>query len=146
MEVSGATTRGKKIGGRKRHVLVDTLGLVWIVRVTAASVQDREGAKQVLAQVMGRLPRLRVVWADGAYAGALIAWVKQVCGWILQTILRPPEQVGFVVLPKRWVVERTFAWVVLYRRLGKDYEYLPATSEAMIHVAMIHLMVRRLQC
>jgi putative transposase len=127
-------------------VVVDTLGLLWAVLVTAANVQDRDGAKQVLECLVGRMPRLRLVWADGAYAGELVQWVSQVCGWLLHIVLKPLGQRGFVVLPKRWIVERTFAWLVRYRRLGKDYEYLPASSEAMLYIAMIHLMVRRLRC
>lgn len=114
------------------------------VCVHAADIQDRDGAKLLLAKVKGRLPRLRIIWADGAYAGPLIAWVQQACGWLLQTVLRPIGLKGFVVLPKRWVVERTFAWLSRYRRLAKDYEYLTTNSETMIHIAMIHLMSRRL--
>jgi putative transposase len=88
-------------------------------------------------------PTLRLVWADGAYAGALVGWVKAACGWVLQTVLRPAGVAGFVVLPRRWVVERTFAWLARYRRLSRDYEYLTATSETMIVIAMTHVMARR---
>lgn len=112
--------------------------------VTAASVQDRDGAKAVLLNVRGLLPRLRVIFADGGYAGQLIAWVKRNCGWLLQTVLRPVGSVGFVILPKRWVVERTFGWFVKYRRLVKDYENDPVMSETMIYAAMTHRMLRRL--
>jgi putative transposase len=118
--------------------------LVLAVLVHPADVQDRDGAKALLQKIQGQLPRLQVIWADGAYAGQLIAWVKETCGWLLQTILRPVGVQGFVVLPKRWVVERTFAWLSRYRRLAKDYEYLTSTSETMIHIAMIHLMSRRM--
>lgn len=114
------------------------------VLVHPADVQDRDGAKLLLAKLRGALPRLQVIWADGAYAGQLIAWVQQTCGWLLQTILRPVGVKGFVLLPKRWVVERTFAWLGRQRRLAKDYEYLTANSEAMLHIAMIRLMSRRL--
>ena len=114
------------------------------VLVHPADVQDRDGAKQLLKNLRGTLPRLQVIWADGAYAGQLIAWVQQTCGWLLQTVLRPVGVKGFVVLPKRWVVERTFAWLGQHRRLAKDYEYLTANSETMIHIAMIRLMSRRL--
>jgi putative transposase len=138
--------RGKKISGRKRHVLVDTLGLVWAVVVTAANVSDPAGARQVLTQVQGRLPRLRRLWADSPYGGTLVGWAKQQCGWLVSVVAKLLGQTTFVVLPRRWIVERTFAWLVRYRRLGKDYEYLTGTSEAMIAVAMIHLMVRRLRC
>jgi putative transposase len=137
-------TREKKITGRKRHVLVDLRGLVLAVVVTAASVQDRDGAKAVLRNVRGLLPRLRVIFADGGYAGQLVAWVKRTCGWLLQTVLRPVGSVGFVILPKRWVVERTFGWFTKYRRLVKDYETDLVMSETMIYAAMTHRMLRRL--
>jgi putative transposase len=136
---------GKKIGGRKRHVLVDTLGLLLIAVVQPASIQDRDGAKAVLLQARGRFPRLRLIWADGGYAGRLIDWVKRTYGWLLRTVLRPAGSQGFVLLPRRWVVERTFAWLLRYRRLARDYEYVVETSETMIYAAMIHLMARRLQ-
>ena len=119
------------------------MGLVLMVVVHAASVQDRDGARLVLQKAKGLYPRLQLVWADGGYAGALIEWVQRVCGWVLQTVLRPVGVPGFVLLPRRWVVERTFAWLSNYRRLSKDYEYLPAVSETMVTVAMIHLMARR---
>ena len=119
------------------------MGLVLMVVVHAASIQDRDGAKLVLAKAKGLYPRLQLVWADGGYAGALIEWVKQTCAWVLQTILRPVGVKGFVLLPRRWVVERTFAWLGNYRRLSKDYEYRTDVSETMITVAMIHLMARR---
>jgi putative transposase len=122
---------------------VDTLGLVLEQLVLTADVQDRDGARR-LRRLKGTLPRLRVICADGAYAGRLIPWVKEACGWLLQTVLRPVGVKGFVVRPKRWVVERTFAWLGRYRRLAKDYEYLPRNSDTMIHSAMIHLMSRRL--
>lgn len=88
-------------------------------------------------------PKLQLVWADGGYAGALIDWAWQICHWVLQTVLRPVGVKGFVLLPRRWVVERTFGWLGNYRRLSKDYEYLPAVSETMITVTMLHLMARR---
>jgi len=122
---------------------VDCLGLLLAVVVHAADVQDRDGAKRVLEQARGRFPSLRLIWADGGYAGALVGWVQTTCGWLLQTVLRPVGVPGFVVLPRRWVVERTFGWLHLYRRLSKDYEYLTPVSETMIVVAMIHLMARR---
>jgi putative transposase len=104
-------------------------------------VQDRDAAKPLLARAKDRLPRLKVVWADGAYA-AVAAWAKSACRWTLQTILRPVGVRGFVVLPKRWIGERTFAWLGRYRRLSKDYEAEPSSSEAWIYVAMIHRMAR----
>jgi putative transposase len=137
---------GKLVKGRKRHILVDTLGLLIAVVVTSANVQDYHGAKPVLNQVKDRCPRLKVVWVDGIYEKEwLIAWTQSECGWDLQVIKRTDKEKGFKLLPKRWVVERTFAWLGRYRRLSKDYERLPETSEAMIQMAMIHIMVRRLE-
>lgn len=112
--------------------------------VHAANVQDRDGAKLVLATVAARAPRLQLVWADGGYAGKLIDWVRDKCGWVLAIIKRSDDVQGFQVLPRRWVVERTFAWLGRYRRLSKDYEGCCGSSEALILIAMIHLMVRRL--
>lgn len=124
--------------------MVDTLGLVLAVVVHAASLQDRDGAKLVLARLQDRFPRLRLLWADGGYAGQLREWVAAFAGWVLEIVKRREDQKGFVVLPRRWVIERTFAWLGRYRRLSKDYEFLPESSEAMIYIAMIHIMVRRL--
>jgi putative transposase len=137
---------GKKVKGRKRHILVDTLGLMIAVVVTSANVQDYHGAKPVLEKVKDRCPRLKVVWADGIYEKEwLIAWVEAECGWELQVTKRSDKEKGFKVVAKRWVVERTFAWLGRYRRLSKDYEKLPETGEAMIQIAMIHIMLRRLE-
>jgi putative transposase len=137
---------GKLVKGRKRHLLVDTLGLVIAVVVTAANVQDYHGAKPVLESVKDRCPRLQVIWADGIYEKQfLIDWVRSECGWDLRIIKRSDQAKGFKVVPKRWVVERTFGWLGRYRGLSKDYERLPETSEAMIRTAMIHIMVRRLE-
>jgi putative transposase len=137
---------GKKVKGRKRHLLVDTLGFVIAVVVTAANVQDYHGAKPVLESVKDRCPRLEVVWADGISEKQwLIDWVRTECGWELAIIKRSDKEKGFKVLPKRWVVERTFSWLGRYHRLSKDYEKWPETSEAMIRMAMIHIMVRRLE-
>ena len=135
---------GKQVKGRKRHLVVDTLGLLLAILVTAASVQDRDGAKRVLARLRGHAPRLRHLWADGAYAGALVDWVTTACGWTLEIVQRAAGTVGFVVIPKRWIVERTFGWLGRCRRLSQDYETLPETSEAFIRIAMIGLMTRRL--
>ena len=114
------------------------------VVVSAASVQDRDGAKLVFLKIKDTIERLCLIWADGAYAGDLIDWVKDECGWKLEKKRGPKGAKGFVVRPWLWIVERTFAWLGRYRRLSKDYEYLTETSEAMIYIAMIHLMVRRL--
>jgi putative transposase len=137
---------GKKVKGRKRHLVVDTLGLLIAVVVTSAKVQDYHGAKPVLGEAKDRCPRLKVVWVDGIYEKEwLIEWARTECGWELQVVKRTDKEKGFKVLPKRWVVERTFGWLGRYRRLSKDYERLPETSEAMIRMAMIHIMLRRLE-
>ena len=109
--------------GRKRHILVDTLGLLLVVVVHAADIQESEGAKLVLGRALGRFPRLRLIWADQGYKAHFVAWAAAATGW---------------------VVERTFAWLGRCRRLSKDYEALPETSEAWVHVAMVHLMLKRL--
>ena len=124
-------------------MLVDTLGLIGAIVITPADVQDRDAAKTLLTKAKDRLPRLPIVWADGAYA-SVIGWAKETCQWIVQTILRPVGVKGFVLLPKRWIVERTFAWLGRYRRLSKDYEGLAETTEAWMWIAMIHLMLKRL--
>ena len=131
--------------GRKRHIVVDTLGLLLAVVVHPADIQDREGAKLVLPKLRGRVPRLRVIWADAGYAGRLVAWVRARTGWALAIVRRPRGRQRFEVLPRRWVVERTFGWLGRCRRLSKDYEAVPASTEAWIYLAMIQLMLRRLQ-
>ncbi len=139
---------GKKIHGRKRHLSVDLLGLVLRVLVTSASLPEREGAKKVLNQVHNtgnQVKRLNIIWMDGGYRGEeFMRWVMDMFRWIVTIVLRPLEKKGFVHLPKRWVVERTFGWLNWCRRLSKDYERLPETSETFIYVAMIRIMVRRL--
>ncbi len=136
---------GKKVNGRKRHILVDTIGLLIIVKVLAAHIQDRDGAKLLLAEVKERMPRLHLIWADGGYRGKIITWVATTCLWLMQVVKRNDDVQGFKVLPRRWVVERTFAWLSRNRRLSKDYERLCETSEAWIYTAMIHLMLKRLR-
>ena len=135
---------GKKIKGRKRHILVDTMGLLLVVVVHSAGIQDRDGAKLLLEKAKGMFPRLQLIWADGGYAGKLVGWVKSVCSWVLQIVKRTDDVKGFKLLPRRWVVERTFGWIGRNRRLSKDYEGRTETSEAMIYWAMTRLMVRRL--
>jgi putative transposase len=130
--------------GRKRHLLVDALGLLLAVVVTAASVQDRDGARLLLTRLGGACKKLRRVWVDGGYRGQLLDWVVEHFRCRLYLVLRPADQQGFAVLPHRWVVERTFAWLNHHRRLSKDYEELTATSEAFIYIAMIRIMLRRL--
>ena len=109
--------------------------------VHAASLQDRIGARLVLSKLWGLFPRLQIIWADAGYTGDLVWWAAEFGGWLLAIIRRTDK--GFQVLPRRWVVERTFAWLGQYRRLSKDYEELTTANEAMIHLAMIQLMVRR---
>lgn len=136
---------GKKITGRKRHIAVDTLGLLLCVVVHAASVQDYDGAKSVLSGIKDRFRRLKVIFADSAYGKmGLPTWVNDNCRIILQTVLRPVGVKGFVILPKRWIVERTFAWMNRHRRTSKDYEVLTENSEAVLYIAMIDLMSKRL--
>lgn len=135
---------GKKIKGRKRHILVDSIGLVLVAVVHCASIQDRDGAKLVFARMRHAFPRLQLIWADGGYSGKLIEWVREFAGWLLLIVKRPDEAKGFVLLKRRWVVERTFGWLGRSRRMSKDYEKLTASSESMIHLVMISLMTKRL--
>jgi len=139
---------GKQIKGRKRFISVDTLGLVLRVFVTAASVGERKGGKRVLKRVkrMGsKVARLTTIWVDGGFDGApFMMWVMDVCRWIVQVVLRPEQTKGFTVLKKRWVVERTFGSLMGCRRLVRDYEQLPVTSETFIYLAMLRIMVMRL--
>jgi putative transposase len=140
----------KKVNGRKRHLLVDTLGLVVAAVVHSAGIQDRDGAKFVLRKLVGRFPRLKKILADGIYNGDIADWAKRIGGWILELVVRPAdepeeEKKKFKVLKWRWIVERTFAWLGRYRRLSKDYEGSTESSESWIYVAMTHLMLRRLE-
>jgi putative transposase len=135
---------GKRVAGRKRHILVDTLGLLMAVVVHSAGVQDRDGINPLLERIKGRFPRLRLIWADAAYEAA-VGWVRSFGGWVLQLVRKPIDQRGFQVLPRRWVVERTFGWLVRHRRLARDYERRTESSEAMIRLASIHMMLRRLK-
>jgi putative transposase len=134
----------KKVKGRKRHLLVDTDGRVLKVFVSAANQNDREGAKQVLTDCKGDYPRLCKIWADGQYTGWLIDWAAEVLGICLEVVLRSDDVSGFEVLARRWVVERTFAWLGRYKRLAKDYELCPQHSESMIYVAMVQMLLKRL--
>jgi len=151
---------GKKVKGRKRHVLVDTNGLILDVVVYPANITDRQGAKLLLAPLKDVFPRLQLIWADSAYEGKLQEWAKETLDWTIEIVKRPFEGVrsvwvppgveppelprGFVVVKRRWVVERTFAWLGRSRRLSKDYEYLAETEECWIFIAMIRLLLTRL--
>lgn len=139
---------GKNVKGRKRHLMVDTLGLVMMVVVTAANVSDKKGARLIferLAEVPQRIARLVLIWVDGGYEGEkFMKWALDTYRWILETIKRSDSSQGFVLLPKRWVVERTWGWLNWCRRLSKDYEVLTETSETFIYVAMTRLLLRRL--
>jgi putative transposase len=136
----------KLVTGRKRHLLVDVMGLVLVVLVHQANIQERAGAQSLLQRAKQKgLARLRLIWADGGYSGQpMIDWVFALAGWVFEVVKRTDDLKGFKILPRRWVVERTFAWLGRYRRLSKDYEVLPETSEAFIYVAMVNLMLTRL--
>ena len=137
--------QGKKVKGRKRHILVDTLGNLLTVVVHPADIQDRDAAHLVLNHLPDLLwERLERIWADGGNRGKLVKWVKDTFNVLLDIVLRPDQQVGFVVLPKRWIVERTFAWLGRYRRLSKDYEQRLENSEGMVYLASIHHLLKRL--
>ncbi len=151
---------GKKVNGRKRHLLVDTMGLLLKVVVHAANLQDREGVKLLLEPVKGQFERMEKVWVDQAYSGTGKTWIEQQMGWTVEVVERSPRR-GWIMtqdqglvwvtlpktfehLPRRWVVERTFAWIGRYRRMSKDYEYLTTSSEAMVYLTMLRLMLTRL--
>jgi transposase len=135
---------GKKIKGQKRHIAVDALGLLLTVVVTAASVQDRDGAHCLLARLREKFSTISLVWADGGYAGRLVVWANSVLALTVSIVKRSHDTRGFVVLPRRWVVERSFAWLTRYRRLVRVYERDPGHHEAMIWWATVHHMTRRL--
>jgi putative transposase len=138
---------GKKVSGRKRNLIVDTLGLLVLAKVTSANVQDVHAGKQTFQDLLERpehLPRLQTIFADGGYRGELVDWVKENLHADLSIVLKVDGQKGFQVLPKRWVIERTNAWISRNRRLARDYERLVATAEAFIYAAMIRLGLRRL--
>jgi len=135
---------GKKINGRKRHIVTDTMGLLLVVMVTAASVQDRDGGRQVLKRLHQALASVRHIFADGGYSGQLVAVAKSAWSIVVEIVKKQAGQIGFAVLPRRWVVERTFSWLLRWRRLARDYERLPETHEAMVKWAMVGLMLNRL--
>ena len=133
---------GKKIKGRKRHIAVDTQGNLLAVIVHSAGIQDRVAARAVLMRLFCRFDTIQTVFVDGGYTGTLIDWAKQMFGYTIQVVKRT-EQHLFKVLPKRWIVERTFAWLNWSRRLSKDYELHHSSAETMIHIAFAHLLLRR---
>src|SRR3954471_1441976 len=135
---------GKKVNGRKRHIAVDTGGLLLAVVVTIAGIQDRDAAHRLLTGLRGRFSTVGLVWADGGYAGRLVIWARKVLALTVEVVKRTDDVKGFAVLPRRWVVERTFAWISKFRRCVRDYETLPAHHEAMVHISMIMTMSRRL--
>jgi transposase len=134
---------GKKVPGRKRHVITDCLGLLLVVAVTAANTGDREAAVPLLERVHTVHRTIRLIWADGGYTGMLVDWAREKLHLILEIVKRSDEP-RFVVLPRRWVIERTLSWLMRSRRLVRDYETLPVTSETMVLWSMTMLMSRRL--
>ncbi len=136
---------GKKTKGRKRHIIVDTMGLLLAVIVHAANEHDSKSAPFVIAELRGRFYRLVKIIADGGYRGELIDNTRKTFGWIIEIVLRKDATKKFEVLPKRWIVERTFAWFESYRRLSKDFEFQTETSQVMIQLAMIKLMLNRIK-
>lgn len=138
---------GKKVSGRKRHLAVDCLGLILALMITPAAVQDRDAARPLIGALVEMFSRLQIIWADGGYLGALVNWVKQLrpFGKLRLEIVRRCDRLrGFHVLPKRWIVERTFGWLVKSRRLCRDYEVRFDHSESMIRICMIRIMLKRL--
>jgi len=138
---------GKKVSGRKRHLAVDSLGMILAITITAASVQDRDAAKSLITLLLSMYQRVQIIWADGGYLGALVRWVKQLRPFgklRLEIVRRCDHTKGFKVLPRRWIVERTFGWLIKSRRLCRDYEVRLDHSEAMIRICMIRLMLKRL--
>ena len=133
---------GKKTKGRKRHIIVDTMGLLICVVVHSGDIQDREGAILVMDKLKENLLKLVKIFADGGYAGKLVKFVSETYNWVLEIVKR--TDTGFKILPKRWIVERTFSWINNSRRNAKDYEYLIETSETMIRLAMVRIMLKRI--
>jgi transposase len=133
---------GKKIKGRKRHIAVDTQGNLLAVIVHSAGIQDRVAARAVLMRLFCLIDTIQTVFVDGGYTGTLIDWAKQMFGYTVEVVKRTDQHL-FKVLPKRWIVERTFAWLNWSRRLSKDYELRHSSAETMIHIAFAHLLLRR---
>jgi transposase len=144
LPLSRRRDKGKKINGRKRHVVVDTCGLLLVVLVTGAQVQDRDAARLLLWALRATFPTVRLLWADGGYSGQLVAWAATTLGLAIDIVRKLAGQVGFHVLPRRWVAERTFAWINRCRRTVRDYERLPAHHAAMVQWSMVIIMAKRL--
>lgn len=134
---------GKKTKGRKRHIVVDTMGLIICVMVHSAEIQDRDGAKLIMDKIKHDLVQLVKIFADGGYAGKLVDYATKAYSWIIEIVKR--NDTGFKILPKRWIVERTFSWINNARRNSKDYELLTETSEAMVRLAMVRIMLNRIK-
>lgn len=134
---------GKRVKGRKRHIITDTMGYLLVVVVHAANIYDARGARKVFNKLFEWLDTLKLIWADGAYTGDLINWVYDTFGCLIKVVNKKRGK-GFQVLPRRWVVERTLAWLTRYRRLSKDYERTLISSESMVYVASIRLMLKQL--
>jgi|SRR5437762_805118 len=134
---------GKQVKGRKRHIVVDTLGFLLLVMVTSASLQDRDGGVDLCDEVQQKYPSIKKIWADSSYRGELVEYVQQWCQFILEIVKHPAGQRGFQIQPKRWIVERSLGWLNPFRRLSKDYENTTESSEAMIKIATIQRMLRR---
>ncbi len=143
-EISSGYDAGKKTKGRKRHIAVDTNGLLLALVVTAASIQDRDGAIRVMAALGERFSQIRHVWVDGGYAGRFVTLTKKIWDVVIEVVKRSDDAKGFQLLHRRWVVERTFGWLMHHRRLVRDYETLPEHHEAFVHIALIMTMSRRL--
>ncbi len=135
---------GKNVHGRKRHVAVDTLGLLLVIVVTAASVLEANSATLLGPKMKGKFPRMKKILVDGGYKEKFIAWFHAHCQWVVEVAKRRKDAVGFEVIPKRWIVERTFGWYNHFRGLSKDYEYHPEISESMVYLASIRIMLKRL--
>ena len=135
---------GKQVNGRKRHVVVDTIGLLVVVVVTAASFPEANSAPLLGPKLEGKSARLKKIWADGGYKEQFIEWFRKKCKVMVEIVNRREGAIGFEVQPRRWVVERTFAWLYFFRRLSKDYEYYTTTSENMVYLASIRIMLKRL--
>src|SRR4051794_13726682 len=135
---------GKRVNGRKRHIAVDTGGLLLAVVVTIAGIQDRDGAHRLLTALRAKFTTVALVWADGGYAGRVVTWAQAVLAFTVTIVKRTDDLTGFRVIPRRWVVERTLAWISKHRRCVRDYENRPDHAEAMVYIAMIMTMSRRL--